>query len=203
MLNPADLARIESLENQLSRLLLAVQFQQAASRNRAFSSPAGGTTPTSVTAGMTLNYAAVTMVSQASGIFDVSIQMDWSGATTGDTGTFGMTTQTGTGVIALANATAIGGVAGPVPGVWAGTAAGGITVTTGGGGSVTQGPIAALPALTGELKGTLVWRGLVHEGGGGAFTRFTLGNNVIFLFSLNSTNSWTLAPPTISVIELS
>jgi hypothetical protein len=200
MLVPAELARLESAELEIQRLLLAVQFQQAGSRNRFISSPASGASPTTVTAAMTLNFAAVAMVSQASGVFDVSITENWSGATTADTGTWSMTTQTGTGAATFTNGTVFGAL--PSTNGVVSNAAAGVTVATGGGGSVSQGSLVVQPALTGILAGEMSWRGLVHGGGGGAFARFALGNNVIFLFALNATHGWTLAAPTVSIIEL-
>lgn len=178
----------------LAAVVAASRQNRGAAINRAFTTN-NATAPTSVTAGMALNYAAVLTTAKVSGIYDVSISVAWSGATTGDTGTFAMTTQHAATAITLANNTAVG------VGCQVSSAAGGITAT--GGAGSTQQFSMAVKALTGVLQGVFTWRGLVMNSVSATTpTGFTLGDNVVFLFSLNATNSWTLGAVTMVVQEV-
>ena len=180
----------------LAAVVAASKQSRGAANNRAFTTN-NATAPTAVTAGMTLNYAAVLTTAKVSGLYDVSISVAWSGATTGDTGTFSMTTQTAATAITLANNTAVG------VGCQVSSAAAGITAT-GGAGTLTQFTMA-VPALTGVLSGVFTWRGIVMDSIAATTqaSGFPVPNNVVFLFALNATHSWTLGAVSLVVQELS
>lgn len=196
---PEELSDLAVLRAQTSDVL-------GAARNRAFTTN-NATVPTPVTAGMTLNFAAISAVPKLSGIFDIDISVAWSGATTGDTGTFAMTSQVSsiaTATLTLGNNANIG-VAGPggTPFIAVSNAAGGVTATWSGGVIASQVQVTQpLKALTGILQGVWAWRNYVQAGVGNVAAPFALGSPVGFFFSLNSTNQWTLGAVSISINEL-
>ena len=201
--NAALLARIEKLENRVVSLQNGLASQQAAFRNRAtLNAGSGGT---AVTAGMLLNFAAVLIGVQASGLFNVSIDFAYSGATAATAEAFDVTTQTSAAAITLGNASVIGspGVAAANPSIYLANAAGGITVTAGGGGAITQ-TNQLWTTATAQTTGTLSWSAIVQNTTAtGAFAPFAKGNNVAILFAINSgTSAMTIAGVSIDVFEL-
>lgn len=189
MLTPAELSRLEAVELQTQRLLLATQSVQAGFRNRANIQSAN---PTAVTAGMTLNYAAVLLQAQSSGLFLVNVAWQYTNATAAVSNTIGMTTQTNAAPIALTNTTVAGGG-------FISSAAGGILVTGGPFNSFSATALSFTTA-TGQTTGLYSWSGIAQTVGPAAFPK---GNFCAFLFNVNGgTSSWTITGVTIEVIEL-
>jgi hypothetical protein len=195
MLNPADLARIEALENQITKLQNGLSSGQAASRNRIQTTGSVVTNPTSVTLNMLLNFAAVGIQAQSSGLFLVTISMQYTGATAANLQTVAITSQTSAAAITLSNAASVGSSpTGASPNsAFFSSAAGGILVSAGGGSAVTQAQLQWTTA-TGQTSGTFSWSGLCQNGvGTGGFTPFTKGNNVVFLFAVQSpVSAWNM-----------
>jgi hypothetical protein len=203
MLNPADLARIEALENQIAKLQLAISSEQAGLRNRVFVNNGSGGTP--LTAGMLLVYAAAQVpIVQSSGLFDVSVSFQFSGATAATSSTIAVQSQVNTSAIAMTNTTPVGSPNVPgSTGIFVDSAAAGILVTGGPFSALTQ-VSQAFTTATAQTTGTYAWRGLcgnsVTVGGP---VPFLFGTFPVFLFQLNAnTSSWTIAGLSITITEL-
>lgn len=209
MLAPAELARVEELETARRYQQAGLQDVQGALRNRVYDNHSG--TATAVTAGMTLNFAAILIQARVSGIFAVSLSFQYSGATAAAANTVAITGQSSAGAITLTNTNAAEGSTaatatnpmtnGGSPGAFTSSAAGGILIGSGGGGPhgfMSQ----TFTTATGQTTGTFSWSGLADNSTAGG-TPFTIGNFVVFLCAVNAgTSPWTITGLNLSCAEL-
>ena len=194
------------IQADLTALYQGQRNIQAGFRNRAFTS-GSATVPTPVTAAMDLFFAGALLVAKSSGIFDVKMKVQWSGAMTGDTGVFKVFSQdnAANNPITFAGATAVGvpGVLTSPPVCFVSSAAGGITLSAGGGVGLTP-DTTTIPALTGILQGEYTWSGTLYNSlaTAPASPGWAAGHFALIMFSLNATHQWTLGAVSLSVIEL-
>jgi hypothetical protein len=110
---------------------------------------------------------------------------------------FPVNTQTGTGPVAFTNSTAVtNGV-----GVFTSNNAAGMTVSTGGGGSlVMSDPIFDQAASASNVSGQFAWSGIIQNSTSGSVVEvpFTIGNNVLLLASINANAH----PPGLSFLSM-
>jgi hypothetical protein len=169
----------------------------SAGTNRSYTN--NQTAPAGTTHAMVQNFAACQMTSRASGVFRFGFSVVWGGAAppaNGDLLAFVITTQTSVAPIVLAGGTPTGANGTASNGWQVNTVAGtGITVSSGGGGTLTQAGGQTFNALTGMLRGEWAVSGILRNSVTGA-VETPFSTNMVILFSLNesATDNITLNP---------
>jgi hypothetical protein len=202
MMSPAELARLEALENLVMAAELRANAVAGAIQNRSFvnvSTPA----PTSVTNGLLLPIVNVAATVKTGGIFLGWFNIPWSTGTNGDTITWALELLTGTGPLTFTNGTQVANAGN----VQVSNAAGGALIATGGGTSVNAAFYTGTqPVLTGILSGNFSWSGIVTAsiGGAGVEAVFPTGNNVILQLRMSAAHSaaMTLGNISVGLLEL-